>query len=197
MEKAFAKLFGNYALSVSGWPTEAGYYLTGLDGGYINTSEKTADEIWALASNLDSANHIMTAYSNVSQNGIQKWRMYSVIGVQTLEDGARVLKLRNPLGAYEWTGAYSDQVNDGIFNMTVEDFKAIFSELLYNYDTSNWHLSYWLKLGDADKIGTTGRWPQCGSTCKNNIFTITSPVKQTIYVATHMHMKRQYAESSC
>ena len=38
MEKAFAKLNGNYASIVAGWPTDAGYHLTGLDGNYINTS---------------------------------------------------------------------------------------------------------------------------------------------------------------
>jgi hypothetical protein len=34
--------------------------------------------------------------------------------------------------------------------MTVEDFKAHFGTLAYNYDPSNWYQSYWLARGNGD-----------------------------------------------
>ena len=155
---------------------------------------------------MDSKGYVISAATRSSASGIVGGHAYSVSSVHTLSNGARVLKIRNTWGNTEWTGAYSDSdaywtkntadankvgftnSNDGTFIMKVEDFKTYFADLYFNVDTSNWHLSYWLKLGNADTIGKTGNWGTCGSTCKNNKFTITSPVKQTIHVATHMHM---------
>lgn len=214
IEKAFAKMNGNYASIVGGWPTHAGYHLSGLSGEDVWT-DKSADEIWAKAVDWDAKGHIMMAGTSASANGIVGGHAYTVVSVHTMPNGDRVMKIRNPWGHTEWTGAYKDSDpfwasnpntasavgfvngNDGTFFMKVEDFKTHFQALMANPDTSNWHHSYWMKIGDADSFGTTGNMWQCGSTCKHNKFTITSPIAQTIHVAAHVHMKRQYVEAPC
>jgi hypothetical protein len=46
--------------------------------------------------------------------------------------------------------------DDGIFFMKVEDFKTYFEYMSITPDTSNWKHSYWMKLGNANTIGTAG-----------------------------------------
>jgi hypothetical protein len=76
--------------------------------------------------------------------------------------------------------------------MTVADFKAHFTNISYNYDSSAWHLAYWLARGDGHTVGVPGTSSYCGSACKRTTFDVTSPVTQTIYISTYVHKDRQY-----
>lgn len=173
--------------------------------------------MWSQIVAWDQKNYVMSAGSSGTAMGIVGSHAYTVISTHVLKtNGKRLLKIRNPWGRTEWSGSYRDSdafwtssttaaedkaliVNkdDGIFFMTIEDFKVYFSALTGNPDTSKWQLSYWMKLGNANTFGKTGSFSACGSTCKHNKFTITSPVAQTIYVATHVPMERQYVEAPC
>jgi hypothetical protein len=76
--------------------------------------------------------------------------------------------------------------------MTVADFKAHFTNISYNYDSSNWKLAYWMARGDGDQVGVAGSSSYCGATCKRTTFDVTSTVTQTIYISTYVHKQRQY-----
>jgi hypothetical protein len=88
-------------------------------------------------------------------------------------------------------------VNDGVFFMTVDDFKTYFEALIYNYDPTNWKLSYWMARGDGHLVGTPGIRSDCGSTCKLTKFIVVSPIAQTIYASVHVHTHRQYIQDPC
>lgn len=102
----------------------------------------------------------MANYNNVM--GLIGGHAYTLIGAFTLSNGARVLKIRNPWGSSEWTGAYGDSdafwsnnpvdatatgftvKNEGVFFMTIEDADLYFYNVSYTYDPTGWFHSYWL-----------------------------------------------------
>ncbi len=87
--------------------------------------------------------------------------------------------------------------NDGTFFMTVADFKAHFTNISFNYDSSNWKLAYWLARGDGPSVGVAGTTSYCGAACKKTTFDVTSPVTQQIYVSVYTHKQRQYVKAPC
>ena len=147
----------------------------------------------------------MTCATSVDANGIIGGHAYTFIAPYTLNNGAQVFKIRNPWGQSEWIGAYADSdpfwtanpteaarvgflnKNDGTFFMTATDFKAHFTNISYNYDSSNWQLAYWMARGDGNNVGVAGTSSYCGAACKRTTFDVTSPVTQTIYVTTYVH----------
>ena len=117
----------------------------------------------------------------------------------------------------EWTGAYNDadpvwatitassktsvgyvnNINDGVFFMTVTDFKAQFSWVNYTLNPKAWKHSYWMALGDGDTIGVPGTTTNCGATCKKTVFEITSTISQTLHISASVRSKTQYYEEPC
>jgi hypothetical protein len=210
IEKAFSKIHGNYKAIEGGWMVDAGNTLLGTGGSSINVTSSTVDVVWTTALDWDTKGYVMTAATSASLNGIIGSHAYTFIAAFTLSNGAKVFKLRNPWGYSEWTGAYADtdvywtnnptdatlvgfvNKNDGDFIMTVADFKAHFTSLAFNYDPTNWFLSYWLARGDGDTVGVAGTTTYCGATCKRATFNVTSTVAQTIYVSVFVQKKRQY-----
>ena len=88
----------------------------------------------------------MGAGSDGDKNGIIQMHAYTILDVQEVE-GHKLLKIRNPHGHGEWTGAWSDAsaewgnnpnvatavrkgidgaADDGIFWMSYEDFGSHF-----------------------------------------------------------------------
>lgn len=60
--------------------------------------------------------------------------------------------------------------------MKAEDFPTYFDSVVSVKNPDNKFHSYWLAIGNADTFGATGTEAWCGSICKRNTFTITSPV---------------------
>jgi len=194
IEKAFSKLHGTYHAIEGGWMIDSGNTFLGTGGESIGTSSYTVADIWAKAYDWDQKGYVMTAATSASLDGIIGGHAYTFIGAYTLSNGVQVFKLRNPWGSSEWTGAYADtdpywtsnpadaqafgfvNKNDGDFFMTVDAFKSHFTSMAFNYDPTNWKLSYWLARGDGDQVGTAGTTAYCGSTCKRTTFNVTSPV---------------------
>ena len=58
--------------------------------------------------------------------------------------------------------------------MTAVDFQKLFNQISYTINTDNMVQTTWLRLGDADQIGTPGTTTFCGAVCKSNTFTITN-----------------------
>lgn len=146
LEKAYAKLHGSYEALVGGKASEAMEDLTGgITEKFGNLSSCDQDELWKT---LVKANkkHSLMGCSIKSSRGEQKaagglimGHAYSVTAIETLSDGTRLVRIRNPWGTVEWTGGWSDtstrwnrfpedkerlfnKSDDGEFWMSMQDF---------------------------------------------------------------------------
>ena len=142
-------------------------------------------------------------------NGLHLGHMYSLISVHVLENGTKLVRMRNPHGTNEWKGKYCDGhaswntirakdkkdltdakflVNnefDGVFFMEFSDYYAKFAKTTITFDVTGWHNAYFLKLNDdgADK-DPNAEYDRikCGGGCFVHQLIVTSKVDQTIYV---------------
>ncbi|KAK8008438.1 hypothetical protein PG991_010989 [Apiospora marii] len=95
MEKAFAKIHGDFSSLIGGWIGEG---VEDLSGGV--TTELLASDIL----DFDDGGY-------GERNGIREGHAYVVMDARTLKSGERLVKLRNPWGKLKkgiWDGAWSD-----------------------------------------------------------------------------------------
>ena len=159
-EKAWGKLYKNYAACEKGAIGDALEYLLGCPSVNYTADNQSVDEIWSVISTGDNEKHIMGAStrSNVSKDaGLVADHAYSIISTHQL-DNYRVLKLRNPWGQFEWKGDFSDNsslwndeykrkvgftsADDGVFFMTVEDFRTKFDRYEVCMYNDGWEYTY-------------------------------------------------------
>ena len=208
LEKAFAKYHGNYEHIIGGHPSYSLRTLSGAPFYTMDHAEKTADEIWDELQSTDHADDIiqMGTPGNNDQDsnadGLANGHAYTVIGVTELSTGQRLVKLRNPWGSEDFTGAWSDSssnwtndlkdevnhesANDGIFFMSIEDYKAQAEETYFNPDVSDWHSAHFLMLNDntqAENPADEAWW--CGTDCTKHTVTVKSDVAQTVHITAH------------
>ena len=97
---------------------------------------------------------------------------YTTLGVATLRNGVRLVKIRNPWGSEKWRGDYSDSSslmtqdvrdqldhrtdNDGVFYISLADYKRYFDNTTINYDVEGWGYDYFLALDDNGNDGERG-----------------------------------------
>ena len=130
--------------------------------------------------------------------GLTPGHAFVVLGVKTLSNSARLVKIRNPWGVERYTCDYNDDSplwtpelrkeagatafaeNDGLFFMTIEDYFSLGVSTIVSYDTSDWFSANFLMLND--KTVSPGSWSWCGATCTRHTLQITSTVAQTVYV---------------
>jgi hypothetical protein len=124
LEKAFAKLMGNYAQLIGGWAERGVSQLTGFPSTNIRIENETPEAIWEKLDGHDSVSDIMTASSNYNAaghsssdtNGIAYSHAYTVLGTEEVEltDGSkqRLIKLRNPWQRENYKGPFSDVSED-------------------------------------------------------------------------------------
>lgn len=152
LEKAWAKVNGNYENSIKGFVSEAFRALTGAP--VVFFKHLYIQDIWDEISESDINKYIICASSGegelnkarYEEMGLISEHAYSVIAAMevTTRDGGteRLLKLRNPWGHKEWLGRWSDrseewtdelrkqlncaEKNDGVFFMCVEDYLSYF-----------------------------------------------------------------------
>ena len=92
LEKAFAKVYGNYAQLIGGWASRGVNTLTGFPSVEVYHSNLTNDEIWNKLSGYDAENAIMTSASNYStsgdtqknEHGIAYSHAYTTLGVASI-----------------------------------------------------------------------------------------------------------------
>ena len=113
LEKALAKLQGNYDLLTSGSINDAMFILTGAPSFFYANSTKTAAAIYADINSWQVAGHWMGATNTVStNNNLVASHAYTILGAYTVTNGTtsvQLIKLRNPWGYGEWSGAYGDK----------------------------------------------------------------------------------------
>ena len=123
MEKAFAKLHGNYARIVAGDPIDG---INTIQGGpnerYTHADASvTQEDIWNLIVENDPLKAMLTGVTScasgsddtVNDLGLVNCHVYPILGYDTLNrNGQRLVKLRNPWGRELYYGPYSDNSND-------------------------------------------------------------------------------------
>jgi calpain-15 len=125
LEKAYAKLHGNYKSIVGGMPHEAMMDLTGCPTTTFSFKDQNVQDmirsgkLWALMKQYDKEGYIMSGGtpgedtmtenqdSNQQKGGLIPGHAYSVISAMEYK-GVKLLKIRNPWGQFEWDGDWSD-----------------------------------------------------------------------------------------
>uniref|UniRef100_A0A8C4MN81 Calpain-12 n=1 Tax=Equus asinus TaxID=9793 RepID=A0A8C4MN81_EQUAS len=116
LEKAYAKLHGSYEVMRGGHMNEAFVDFTGGVGEVLYLRQGTPGLFSALRHALAKESLVgATALSDRgeyrTEDGLVKGHAYSVTGTHKVSLGftkVRLLRLRNPWGRVEWTGAWSD-----------------------------------------------------------------------------------------
>jgi len=159
LEKAWAKIYGSYARIEAGLTRECLHDLTGAPTKYYLTSDdsKKNEEIWKEISAGEQKDYVMTCGSGdffegadlMGSAGLVGSHAYALLAATTIRDkygrDVRLVKLRNPWGQGEWTGAWSDKSSewtpelkrqvqfedrdDGTFYMTYQDMLKYFSDI--------------------------------------------------------------------
>lgn len=152
LEKAWAKLYGNYERIEAGLTREVLRDLTGAPTKVVWTDDPN---LWQEMMRGEERDYIMTAgaidaeaMNNVEMHeGMVSGHAYSLISVHVIK-GIKVVKLRNPWGFGEWKGPWSDtdpvwdlipeetkkevgfqRENDGTFFMGLDIFMKIYSDV--------------------------------------------------------------------
>ena len=117
LEKAFAKLQGNYEHLVAGHPTWAIRTLTGapLDNNYHGQAgDLDVNALWNKLFKLNADGEILQAGSKGSNDamktseGIVMGHAYNILDLKQLSNGQRLIKMQNPWSKDVFTGAWSD-----------------------------------------------------------------------------------------
>jgi calpain-15 len=130
LEKAYAKVHGNYFTLRGGYASEAFTDLTGCptecwyfddeisqqmisDGkffqmmlnvkkqGCLLSVSTEGENMWNESSGNDSKSGIM-------ESGFMEGRAYAILEVQRTKEGDQLIKLRNPWGNFKWNGDWSE-----------------------------------------------------------------------------------------
>lgn len=232
LEKAFAKMNGNYAQLIGGFAERGVNSLTGFPSYTFALKNETDASIIQKLQDHDNDSDIITASSNYSaygdsatvDNGIVNSHAYTVLGVDQVDfiaadsTGAmstQLIRLRNPWSRESYKGAWSDgdsrwnnvtqaskdaigltnDTYDGVFFIDIANFKSSFNTVSINYDLSDYHRSYFLRLSDTTTGAESPRqgWYCASSTeCVRHSFKIRSNVTQELHISTHLHDKRTY-----
>ena len=174
LEKAMAKLSGNYEHLVAGDPREATRALNGSPSLYYRHArdDVTVEFLWSELVRHDANDEMMILNTHkrnsafLNKCGLKLGFSYVALKTIELSNGARLVKLRNPWGSERYKCAYSDTsnlwtpelraeagatekaVNEGIFFMTIENFYNMGQSTVISFDTSNWYYDYFLMLDD-------------------------------------------------
>ncbi|KAF9087956.1 hypothetical protein BGX29_000538 [Mortierella sp. GBA35] len=150
MEKAYAKIHGDYETLTGGFTAEGIEDLTGGIASMMFTNDiLDKDRFWE--EEMKEVNKVTLMGCSIGfeeehpeKHGIQSGHAYSVLNVAEYQ-GERLVHIRNPWGSVEWNGDWSDQSekwtpeamealnhqdkNDGRFWMPYKDFLRVFTTL--------------------------------------------------------------------
>ena len=154
LEKAFAKLYGNYWNIDGGYQSEALYALTGAPTKYFSQKENgihPLEQIWLFVTGSLQNRFIVTAATrsesqiiNNQSMGIVSNHAYALLDARevTLANGKKekLIKMRNPWGRHEWKGDWGDNSP----NWTPDLKRQL------NHDAKESDGIFWISLLDFD-----------------------------------------------
>lgn len=150
LEKAFAKFHGNYSHLDGGNQMVSIATLAGMPSSFLGHKEMMPDDLWKKMTDADKRGDVIQTGTNngpggegdsdANSDGLSYGHAYTVLGVKQLDDGTRLVKIRNPWGAELYKGKFSDssgrwtketlkeaghtQADDGVFFMLFSDYMA-------------------------------------------------------------------------
>ena len=179
LEKAWAKLNGNYARIIGGDPHEIFEVLTNAYCEKFLFKNEGEEKIWIKYKNAQENGFLMTAGTSCDEEspfdemGLVPGHAYTIIKVMEIkinDEKLKLINLRNPWGHKEWLGDWSDysekwtkeirqQCNnydikdDGSFWMSFEDFYKFFiiGGICHLYE--NYHYSFFHVFKEESKKG--------------------------------------------
>ena len=125
LEKAYAKVHGNYYTLRGGFANEGMMDLTGCPTASFNFSNENVQELvrsgrlWNMIKHYDSEGYLMSGgtpgVDNFTESnngpeakgGLIPGHAYSII-VAKEHKGVKLLNIRNPWGSFEWDGDWAD-----------------------------------------------------------------------------------------
>ncbi|KAF7901763.1 uncharacterized protein EAF01_007062 [Botrytis porri] len=170
IEKAFAKIHGDYDSISGGWPGEGVEDLTGgVATQFLTADILDKDSFWTEGLLKVGKDYIFNTgtrdYNHpdpyqLGRQGIEDDHAYSVLRAVEYQ-GNRLCLVKNPWGETEWNGPWSDGSkewtpealhalnhkfgNEGIFWMPYEDFLDRYDEIwrtrIFHCDWFNWHVA--------------------------------------------------------
>ena len=208
VEKAYGKRYGNYEHLVGGWMSAAVSIVNGSPWEEFNHINITKEDLWTKLRLFDSRNDILTAGSwfcntgPADQGNIACGHAYTIIQTYELNNGLKLLKMRNPWGTEQYNGPYSDGDyawteyikeavdyvdggNEGIFYMDLDSYFRFFQQSTFNRDTTEWNLKYFMQTDDPQTNVVGG-----ASTHRLGV-TNTGPA-QKIHVGAHVWQDYNY-----
>ena len=212
LEKAYAKLIGNYealngGLIGPGIETITGYPYQDLH----HDSRLSPDTLWDLILEHRSRNGIITGGSHYSEGGdsmqndvgISYSHAYTILDAVELSSGDRLVAVANPWGLEFYHGPWSDTSgqwtdelrreanhesgDDGRYFMPIEGWMESMAYTTFSHDSSGWHHSSFLVLDDT--YDNEKYSPLCSSyfePCTLHKFKVFSKAKQTIKLIAHV-----------
>ena len=151
LEKAFAKMVGNYMHTSGGVPANGVRRIVGGPFELHTHKGKNVDTLWKDLTAHDGKKDIITCSTGggndtmTNKDGLVLGHAFTVLGTHTLSNKQRLVKIRNPWGTEKFKGAWSDNsalwtqklmdevglkknMKDGIFYMAIEDYAKQFEE---------------------------------------------------------------------
>ena len=206
LEKAFAKLVGNYLHTAGGYPYAGVRRIVGGPFKYLTHKGKTADAIWKELVAHEGKKDILTCGTGggndtmTNKDGLVLGHAFTIVGTHTLSNKQRLVQIRNPWGVEKFKGAWSDSSakwtdklkkevglkatkKDGIFWMAVEDFATQFEETHINYNTAGMSNASFVRLND-DKTGAVDCATKSAK-CGRHTLTLKSDIDQTVWLTAH------------
>ena len=152
LEKAWAKLNGNYARVIGGEPHEVFDHITNAYSEKFSIGKIDNELLWRHLKESEDKGFIMTAGTSadtynldLEEKGLVPGHAYTILNIKEINYkgyNVRLLKLRNPWGNTEWSGDWSDgsrlwteelkkelvieKKDEGIFWMGYNDFLTYF-----------------------------------------------------------------------
>lgn len=135
VEKAWATWKGGYeAVGRGGVQNQVFEAVLGRPAGWLAVSEQSApDGVWdTMQATLKAGLPLGAATHNVddgryANTGVHANHGYTVLAAE-LEQGQRVVTLRNPWGEGEPRG---DGVDDGVFKLRLDEFQRLYGQLQF------------------------------------------------------------------
>jgi len=154
LEKAFAKLYGNYYNIDGGFQSEALYALTGAPTKYFSEKENgihPLEQMWLFLTGSLQNHFIVTAASRSESQiisnknmGIVSNHAYALLDAKEVVLGngkkEKLIKMRNPWGRHEWKGDWGDNSP----NWTHDVKKQL------KYESNEGDGIFWISLIDFD-----------------------------------------------
>ena len=154
LEKAWAKLHGNYERIEAGFAENVMRDLTGAPTEVIETEEedifervlKADENNWIMAASAGTTGASVDALEKLGLIGFHAYGLLKAVEIEDrFGDKVQLFQLRNPWGDFEWKGDWADDSedwtpeskkkvgwtneDDGTFFMCLEDIKKYFSRV--------------------------------------------------------------------